>query len=190
MQEIDSETGEILKIHKGELYSALPIPAYKLLARTGEHIAKDILVCLISFMGKGNRCVFPSYDTITKYSGRGRESVASGIRTLEEYGFIKKYTYRVGKQKKNKYYIQDSCYTETKMNKLALSHAEGVGRCGRCNAVVNYGNVGVGAVAHHHYGCGGKVWIWNSAARKVPPIGGDAPVKEFTEQLTEKIAEK
>ena len=190
MQEIDSETGEILKIYKGELYSALPIPAYKLLARTGEHIAKDILVCLISFMGKGNRCVFPSYDTITKYSGRGRESVASGIRTLEEYGFIKKYTYRVGKQKKNKYYIQDSCYTETKMNKLALSHAEGVGRCGRCNAVVNYGNVGVGAVAHHHYGCGGKVWIWNSAARKVPPIGGDAPVKEFTEQLTEKIAEK
>jgi hypothetical protein len=66
LQSIDRETGEILSITTGGLYAPLPIPAYQILAQAGEHVAKDVLICLVSHMGKAGQSVFPSYGTIQK----------------------------------------------------------------------------------------------------------------------------
>jgi hypothetical protein len=182
MERINKLTGEILNIPNGGLYSAFPIPAYKVLARAGEHIAKDVLLCLVSHLGKKNRESKPSYTLICKESGRSRESVARGIRTLEEFGFIRKYQYRTGNKLHNKYYVLDSCYQNKKMNSLALEFMDAIGRCKSCNAHVKYGSVGVGKNAYHHYGCGGEVWIWNSAARKVPRVAESLVGEEMVEQ--------
>lgn len=171
MREINRETGEIRNITTGGLYSPLGIPAYKVLSRAGEHIAKDVLVCLISHMGMNNREVYPSYTTICKEAGRGRSSVAYGLRVLEEFGFITKFKFRIGQKARSKYRITDSCYYYSKMNATALAFTDNVGRCWGCNALVKIGNVGVGQVAYIHYGCGGKVLIWKSAVNKLPPVG-------------------
>lgn len=171
MKSINKETGEILNITNGGLYTPLAVPAYQVLVKAGEHIAKDVLVCLISHMGMNDRSVYPSYTTICRETGRGRESVAYGLRVLEEFGFIRKFKFRVNEKARNKYWIQDSCYYHSKMNALALSYTDTIGRCWDCNAQVKSGNVGVGKEAYIHYGCGGKVMIWKSAVDKVPPIG-------------------
>ena len=181
MRKIDTETGEILNITTGGLYSPLGIPAYKVLVKAGEHIAKDVLICLISHMGMKDRCVYPSYSTICIEAGRGRESVSRGLRVLEEFGFIRKFKFRVGKRARNKYWIQDACYDYAKMNATALGYTDSIGRCWGCNALVKRGNVGVGKVAYIHYGCGGKVLIWKSQAAKLPPLGGQLAVEEFPE---------
>ena len=41
MEKINKETGEILEIGRGGLYTPLPVPAYKVLVAAKEHIAKD-----------------------------------------------------------------------------------------------------------------------------------------------------
>ena len=83
-----------LVIEKTGLYTPFPVHAYNILAEAKEHAARDVLTCLISHLGYGkkNRMVKPAYPTICRKTGRGRGSVSKGIRTLEEFGFIRKIT--------------------------------------------------------------------------------------------------
>ena len=74
------QENQVLVITQGGLYSPLPIPAYKLLIAAGEHVAKDVLVCLVSHMGKGNRKVYPSIKLIMREAGRGKTSVIAAIQ--------------------------------------------------------------------------------------------------------------
>ena len=147
-----------LEILTGGLYSAWPIPAHQVLVAAKEHLAIDVLCCLISHLGLGRNtnCVWPSITTICKYSGRSRKSVVDGTRTLKAYGFIKVYKGpTTGKRKQNKYYIQPSCYHFELMDKKCWEYTRVVGQCKRCNKIVHESEVGVSAAVH--YGCGGQV---------------------------------
>jgi hypothetical protein len=166
VQSINRDTGEILSISTGGLYAPLPIPAYQILAQAGEHVAKDVLVCLVSHMGKASALVWPSYGTIQKVTGRSRGAIAGAINLLEEYGFIRVIRKQVQQAKRrNFYYILEAAYKTDKMNTLARAHLAKKGRCS-CGAVVSQAEIGRGSKALHHYGCGEKVKLFSN----VPPI--------------------
>lgn len=149
-----------LEITQGGLWSPLPIHAYRVLGKAKEHIAKDVLVCLVSHLGyaKKNKWIYPSYKTICRESGRSSNSVSKGIRTLEEFGFIRKKTIQVAQtRKRNKYAIQESCYQTNLMGEKARSYLSVFGRC-QCGGVVREGEYGIGLDGYHHYGCGALVF--------------------------------
>ena len=149
-----------LEITKGGLWSPLPIHAYRVLGKAKEHIAKDVLICLVSHLGyaKKNKWIYPSYKTICRESGRSSNSVSKGIRTLEEFGFIRKKTIQVAQtRKRNKYAIQESCYQTHLMGDKARSYLSVFGRC-QCGGVVREGEYGIGGDGYHHYGCGALVF--------------------------------
>lgn len=155
MEYVNEETGEILTITRGGLYAPFPIPAYKVLAEAKEHVAKEVLMCLISHLGKSGRVSFPSYDTIARETGRSRSSLRTALQVLYDFGFVKVYQVQVGKRKRNKYYIQDSCYKSTLMTKRALGFLPRVATCLRCRAQLSLGEIGKGKNRTHHFGCGG-----------------------------------
>lgn len=155
MEYVNKETGEILSIPRGGLYAPLPIPAYKVLVEANEHIAKEVLMCLVSHLGKGGRESFPSYDTIARETGRSRGSLRPALQVLYDFGFVKVYQFKKGKRKRNKYYIQDSCYQSKLMNSKALGYLPKVATCLRCRGVLTLGEIGYGIKKTHHYGCGG-----------------------------------
>jgi len=168
-EEIDLETDPPLEIEKTGLYTPFPVLAYRVLVEAKEHIAKDVLTCLISHLGlsKTNKSVNPSYNTICRETKRSKTSVASGIRVLVEFGFIKKWTGYDGKtkRKRNTYYIQESCYQSNKMKKVAIDYLPVVGRC-ECGVMVRMGEYGIGLNALHHYSCGDRVQLFKSVRDK------------------------
>lgn len=160
-----SEESEVLEIGRGGLYSAFPIPAYKILVAAGEHVAKDVLLCLVSHLGKSGKKSFPSISLIMREAGRGRTSVIAGVRTLEEFGFIRKFQLPLGDKKiRNIYYLQDACWNNDRMNRHALAFAPVVGRCG-CGAAVKLGEIGLGKHSYHHYGCGDVVTLLSTGKK-------------------------
>ena len=155
---------EKLLISTGGLYSAFPIPAYKILGNAGEHVAKDVLLCLVSHLGLSNKKSFPSISLISRESGRSRSSVVAGIRILEDFGFVKKFQMNTGnKRRRNIYYLQDSCWNNDRMNETAMAFAPQVGRCG-CGARVKLGEIGAGMLGFHHFGCGDMVQLYSTRA--------------------------
>lgn len=163
---------EPLEIRKTGLYSPFPIHAYRILGLAKEHVAKDVLVCLISHLGQANKnkMVKPSYKTICRETGRSRNSVAKGIRTLLEYGFIRKKTIYEYKKKRNLYFIQECCYHLDLMNDKARFHLPVVARC-ECGGAVRLGEYGVGGDGLHHYGCGAVVHLLKSVTTRKSPEG-------------------
>lgn len=163
-----SEPKSHLAIEKTGLYTPFPVLAYRVLIAAKEHVAKDVLICLVSHLGRAqvDNSSRPSYSTIARETGRSRSSIASGIRTLEEFGFVK--TWRgvnsKTKKRKNIYYIQSGCYQANKMKKVANDYLPIVGRCG-CGAAVRMGEFGVGNKARHHYSCGSKVKFLRSRTK-------------------------
>jgi hypothetical protein len=156
---MQGDENEKLEIGQGGLYSAFPIPAYKILVAAGEHVAKDVLICLVSHLGKSSRKSFPSISLIMREAGRGRTSVIAGVRTLEEFGFIKKFQFwDESKKLRNIYYLQDACWNNDRMNRHAMAFAPIVGRCG-CGAAVKLGEIGLGKIGYHHFRCGDKVTL-------------------------------
>ena len=161
---------EDLVISKGGLYSPFPIPAYKILSTAKEHIAKDVLLCLVSHLGKGKKKAFPSIALICKEAGRGRSSVIGGIRVLEHFGFVNKFQYwEPGKRKRSIYYLQEACWNNDQMNKEALEFAPIIGRCG-CGEAVRLGEIGLGSTAFHHYGCGDVVHLLSTKKTPAPVV--------------------
>ncbi len=162
---IEEQLNQELVITQGGLYAPLPIPAYKLLIAAGEHVAKDVLVCLVSHMGKGNRRVFPSVKLIMREAGRGRAAVIAAIRTLEEFGFVKKFQYwEPGKRRRSIYYLQEACWNNDRMNREAIAFAPVIGRC-HCGTAVKLGEIGVGMSSYHHYGCGDVVELSSTRSK-------------------------
>jgi hypothetical protein len=164
-----------LKIGRGGLYSAFPIPAYKILVAAHEHVAKDVLVCLVSHLGKSGNKSFPSISLIMREAGRGRTSVIAGVRTLEEFGFVKKYQFPIGDKKlRNIYYLQDASWNNDRMNRHAMAFAPVVGRCG-CGAAVKLGEIGLGKYSYHHYRCGDEVTLLST--RLKPSLEVEGPIE-------------
>jgi hypothetical protein len=162
MEEIQDFENDELAISHGGLYTPFPVPAYKILGAAREHVAKDVLLCLVSHLGKSKRKAFPSISLIMREAGRSRSAVVAGIRVLEEFGFIRKWQFwDSGKKKRNIYYLQDACWNNDRMSPAALAFAPVVGRCG-CGAAVKLGEIGLGLTTFHHYGCGDVVNLFST----------------------------
>ena len=144
-------------IKKGGLYSAFPIPAYQVLGKAKEYQAQKVLLCLVSHLGKGSNCVYPSYTTIAKSCGMSRNSISAGLTVLFEYGFIKIFRFREGKKSRSKYYIQNACWDSSLMNEKARKQRVPIAVCIDCGVLMDRGGFGIGPLGKIHYGCGGSV---------------------------------
>lgn len=151
---------------KGSLYTPFPVPAYQVLGRAKEYQAQKILLALVSFMGKNNNVVFPSYTTIAKSAGVGRNSISAGLKRLHEYGFIKSVKYPSGIQARCKYFIQMSCWNTGRMNELAQPYKKIIARCTACGDALDRGAFDFSPLGKVHWGCGGIVEFLNSYEKR------------------------
>jgi len=158
VRKIDKTTGEIISIPPGGLYAPLPIPAYQVLAECKEFTAQRVLIALISHLGDNGWLVYPSYTRISNVSGVARSSIRKALDVLEDYGFIKVVRIQESQtQRRNKYYIQLSCYDTSQMNKFAREYLVKGDTCFGCGKKVSPGDHRAGPSGQIHLGCGGKV---------------------------------
>jgi hypothetical protein len=125
IEEYEFINGRRIKKLKPGLYAKLPIPAYRYLGSTGEHFAKDVLICLVSFVGlqKETNVVNPSIEMIMSLTKRSERSVRQGLNVLVSKGYITKKTVRKGRFQHNEYMIQETCYTFTDEMRDAIAIA-------------------------------------------------------------------
>lgn len=157
MRTIDKTTGEIREIKIKGLWSHFPIPAYQVLAAQREWSAQKLLACLVSFLGRGDLCVYPSYVSISRRCGLSPNTIRKALNVLEDNGFIKTVYFRTGKKDRNKYYFQEACWDTGKMNKKALASRMPTDKCLDCGKLMDRGGYGTGPLGKIHYGCGGSV---------------------------------
>jgi hypothetical protein len=141
----------------GKLYSPFPIPAYQVLAQAKQYKAQRVLLALVSHMGRNNRKVFPSYTRIQKCTGLSRKSISEGLITLLGFGFIKVHRHRRGKENRSIYYLQDSCWDTSQMNKESKELREAGFRCYACYVYLDRGDFALSGTTRVHWGCGGIV---------------------------------
>ena len=146
-----------LNLAAGSLYAPLPIPAFQVLARSNNWPAQKVLLALVLHMGKNSNCVFPSYTTIAKSVGIGRNSISAGLTVLYEFGFIKIARFPQGKQWRSKYYLQPACWNSGRMNSKATYMRTKTAVCLDCGELLDRGGYGVGPKGAVHWGCGGTV---------------------------------
>jgi DNA-binding transcriptional ArsR family regulator len=157
MRTINKVTGEINEFKVRGLWSHFPIPAYQVLAAQRYWSAQKLLTCFVSFLGSDGFCVYPSYQVISKRCGLSPNTIRKALDVLEEYGFVKTYYFRDGKKDRNKYYLQESCWDSSKMNKKALAARIPTDKCLDCGKLMDRGSYGTGTLGKVHYGCGGSV---------------------------------
>lgn len=155
MERIDTATGEILNIPRGGLYTPLPVPAYKVLVAAKKHIAKDVLLCIVSHLDKGGTKAFPSYTTIARESGHSRGSIRPALQVLYEFEFVRLFQKSAGKRKRNIYYVQDSCYETSRMGSKALGYLPRVKECLNCGKGMRQGEFKIEGNFISHWGCSG-----------------------------------
>jgi hypothetical protein len=167
-----NENGDF-HLPKGSLYTPFPVPAYQVLGRAKQHNAQKVLLALVSHMGKNDNAVFPSYVTIMKSAGIGKNSVSAGLKVLHDYGFIKSFSIKMGVRSRNKYYLQYACWDSGRMNKLAKPYQDVIARCSACGGGLNRGDFDFSPLGKVHWGCGGIVEYLNSytAGRNQDPLG-------------------
>jgi hypothetical protein len=158
MEITDYETGEIITVLKKGLWSHFPIPAYQVLAAQRQWGAQKLLTCLVSFLGKGSMRVFPSYLMISKTSGMSPNTIRKSLNVLEDNGFIKIFNVKQGKKERNIYYLQESCWDTSKMNKMAQASRTPTSKCLDCGVLMDRGGYGTSPkLGKVHWGCGGNV---------------------------------
>jgi hypothetical protein len=143
---------------KGSLYTPFPVPAYQVLGRAKQYNAQKVLLALVSYMGRSNNAVFPSYTTIAKAAGMGRNSISEGLKVLHEYGFIKSVKYPNGVQARIKYFIQNACWDSGRMNEVAMPYKKYIARCFACREKLTRADYGISPSGKVHWGCGGFVY--------------------------------
>ena len=155
MERIDRTTGEILNIPRGGLYTPLPVPAYKVLVAAKTHIAKDVLLCIVSHLDKGGTKAFPSYTTIARESGHSKGSIKPALDVLYELDFLKVHQQPVGIRKRNFYFVQEACYDHSKMSKKALQYLPVLMVCLTCGKGMHQGEFKKTDDFIVHWGCSG-----------------------------------
>ena len=156
------------KLPKGSLYSPFPIPAYKVLGSAKEYVAQRVLLALISFMGKSNNVVYPSYSTLCRTAGVSRKSVSLGLSVLTEYGFIKIQRFRDGKKARSKYCLQLCCWDSGKMDHIGRKFSKLIARCKACGEGISRAEFDFSPIGKVHWGCGGLVVYLKSHVEKRP----------------------
>lgn len=156
-RKIDKNTGEIIEIRQGGLYSPLPIPACRALGNAGEYDAQRVLLCLVAHLGSNGNRVWPSYSAITQYCGIHRSLIRKSLDVLVEFGFIKVFQNYKGKNKQNVYVILEACYHIEKFNSVASEYKITTFICRRCANKLSGGEFKEGPLGRIHLGCGGSV---------------------------------
>lgn len=158
---INYETGEILgesiKIREGGLYVPMGVPAYNILAQNKEHIAKNVLVALLSHLHADSNEVWPSITRLSQLTGHSRASVIKGNSVLMDYGFVYIWKKPMGKRAQNRYFILDACYHHELFNEKAKGYLPVVMSCIVCGKGLKAGEFRKlnGRVAH--WGCSGNI---------------------------------
>lgn len=162
---LDFEPEKVRKINRGGLYGPQPIPAQMVLAHAREFKAQRLLLCLSSYLGDINdRCVFPTYHQIQYRSQLTHTSISKALSVLVDFGFIKVFSYWKNGKKLNKYYFQDACWHNYKMNEVARKYSPDLGICD-CGKTVKEGEIVFGTSDYHHFDCGGVVQLAPNATR-------------------------
>ena len=127
------------RLGPGSLWAALPIPACRVLTYAGYTKASLVLYALVLHTSDRSKKVFPSRATITKYSGVGKNSITSAIKTLERFEFVKVNKIPKGRTHRNEYEVLRACFHWDEFNPLGIRYKVPRGYCTRCQYYV-FGN--------------------------------------------------
>jgi len=153
------------RLGPGSLWTAMPIPALKTLTYAGETQARDVLSALVLHSGNNTPYVFPSVETIIRFSGVGRNSIKKSVDVLVDYGFIKVKKIPKGKACRHQYQILKACFHYSDFNEVAQRFIVPKGVCGACQAltsghewIANEGIINdIRVSIWYHINCGGRI---------------------------------
>lgn len=153
------------RLGEGSLWAALPIPACRALTYAGQTRARNVLFALVLHSNDRSPRVFPSRETIVKYSGVGKNSISEAVKVLESFGFIKVFKIKQGRTYRNEYEILRSAWHWNEFNEIAARYKVPKGLCMGCRYWV-YGDewyvhraiVGLAEInVRTHKNCGGRI---------------------------------
>ncbi len=153
------------RLGPGSLWSALPIPACRALTYAGQIKASQVLFAMVLHANGNVPYVFPTRDTLIKYSGVGKNSITSSLAVLVEFGFIEIHKIKQGKTYRNQYHILRSCFHWDEFNEVASRYQVPKGHCTGCQHWVyangwHYETLPDGLAYSRtrvHNGCGGRI---------------------------------
>ena len=158
MEKINTNTGEVKTVKIQGLWSHFPSPAYQVLAAQKQWSAQKLLACFVSFLGRDDLSVYPSYIGIAKRCGLSPNTIRKALDVLEDNGFVKTHYFKNGKKDRNIYYLQESCWDTSKMNKVAAASRKPTSKCLDCGKLMDRGGYGHSPkLGKTHWGCGGQV---------------------------------
>lgn len=120
------------RLGAGSLWAALPIPACRALTYAGHVKSSQLLFAMILHSNDKSSAVFPSRDTLSKYSGVGKNSITAATKILEEFGFIEIRKIRIGRVHRNEYEILRAAWHWDEFNKVASRYKIPKGHCRAC----------------------------------------------------------
>ena len=153
------------RLGPGSLWTAMPIPALKTLTYAGETQARDVLSALVLHSGNDTPYVFPSVETIIRFSGVGRNNIKKSVDVLVKYGFITVKKIPKGKACRHQYQILKACFHYSDFNEVAQRFIVPKGVCGACQALTSghewIANEGITndirVSIWYHINCGGRI---------------------------------
>ncbi len=153
------------RLGPGSLWAPLPIPACRALTYAGQVKASQLLFAMVLHASGNSPYVFPSRETLIKYSGVGKNSITQSLAVLEQFGFIKIDEVRKGATYRNRYELLRSCWHWDEFNAVASRYKVPKGHCTRCQHWIYandwyYANQPDGITTIRirvHYECGGRI---------------------------------
>ena len=153
------------RLGPGSLWAALPIPACRALTYAGHVKSSQLLFAMMLHSNDRSFAVFPSRETLAKYSGVGKGSITSATQALVDFGFVKVNKIKMGRTFRNEYEILRACWHWDEFNEVASRYKVPKGHCLGCGHWI-YANGwhyeqrsdGLAVVRMRiHTGCGGRV---------------------------------
>ena len=120
------------RLGPGSLWAALPIPACRALTYAGHVKSSQLLFAMVLHSNDRSFAVFPSRETLARYSGVGKGSITKSIQILEDFGFIKVRKIKIGRVYRNEYEILRACWHWDEFNELASRYKVPKGHCKGC----------------------------------------------------------
>ncbi len=153
------------RLGPGSLWAPLPIPACRALTYAGQIKASQLLFAMVLHASGNSPYVFPSRETLSKYSGVGKNSITQALAVLERFGFIRIDEIKQGPTYRNRYELLRACWHWDEFNEVASRYKVPKGHCTKCgnwiySASWYYENRRSGLATIRtrvHFNCGGVV---------------------------------
>ena len=153
------------RLGPGSLWAALPIPACRALTYAGHVKSSQLLFAMVLHSNDRSFAVFPSRETLAKYSGVGKGSITAATKVLQEFGFVNIKRIKMGRTYRNEYELLRPCWHWDEFNEVASRYKVPKGHCTGCGHWV-YANGwlydrrpdGLANIrVRIHIGCGGRI---------------------------------